>query len=112
VPTVGGGWSGTAVKSKLAAGRGSCALFDTPRLVRELEGLYQRMWSDFVTGMIPRPDLTNLDIYNDIGVGLLAGGVARAPGEGIDLLYADALASLDWQRPIMLARRLSHGAGR
>ncbi|MFZ1991083.1 MAG: glycosyl transferase [Alphaproteobacteria bacterium] len=101
-----------AVKSKLAAGRDSCVLFDTPRLVRELEGLYQRMWSEFVTGVIPRPDLTNLGIYNDIGVDLEVRGAARAPGDDIDLLYADALASLDWQRPIMLDRRLWQGAGR
>jgi adenine deaminase len=25
------------------------------------------MWQDFITGHLPRPDLTNLDLYSDIG---------------------------------------------
>ena len=47
------------IKHRLAAGRDGCLLFDTPRLVRGLEGLYRQMWDDFVRGEIPAPDLRN-----------------------------------------------------
>jgi predicted O-linked N-acetylglucosamine transferase (SPINDLY family) len=56
-----------AYKQRLRANRDSCTLFDTPRLVRSLEDLYQNMWNDYCAGMLPQPDLSNLDVYNDIG---------------------------------------------
>jgi predicted O-linked N-acetylglucosamine transferase (SPINDLY family) len=56
-----------ALRNKLAAQRDTCVLFNTPLLAKSLEGLYAEMWSDYVNGRLPRPDLTNLDIYNDIG---------------------------------------------
>jgi hypothetical protein len=45
-------------------------LFDTPRLVRRLELLFEEMWSDLEIGRLPAPDLTNLDVYADIGTEL------------------------------------------
>ncbi|TAL01034.1 MAG: glycosyl transferase [Rhodospirillaceae bacterium] len=67
-------------RNQLLATRDTCVLFDTPRLVSELETLYRQMWHDFETGNLPRPDLRNLEIYNDIGV-----EISR---ENIDLLVA------------------------
>jgi len=50
--------------------RQSGVLFDTPRLVRALEGLYQRMWNDFIRGERPRPSLANMAVYNDVAIDL------------------------------------------
>jgi predicted O-linked N-acetylglucosamine transferase (SPINDLY family) len=55
-------------RDRLTAGRDSCTLFDTPKLVRCLEALYAEMWSDFTSGKLPRPDLTNLDAYLEVGI--------------------------------------------
>lgn len=54
-------------RERLRAGRDSSVLFDTPLLVRELEGLYEGMWADLEAGRLPHPDLTNLEIYQEIG---------------------------------------------
>lgn len=59
-----------ALRAKLAANRDTCVLFDTPLFVAKLENLYREMWSDFRAGRLPRPNLANLEIYNDIGVEL------------------------------------------
>jgi predicted O-linked N-acetylglucosamine transferase (SPINDLY family) len=60
----------TAVRAKLAKLRDTCVLFDTPLLVSKFEALYQEMWRDFMNDRVPRPNLANLEIYNDIGVEL------------------------------------------
>jgi len=57
-------------RQRLAAARDTCVLFDTPRLVASLEKLYAQMWADFKANRLPRPDLTNLDVYLDIGIEL------------------------------------------
>ena len=59
-----------ALRARLKANRDACVLFDTPLLVRSLEDVYARMWAEYTAGKMPRPDLTNLDVYNDIGIAL------------------------------------------
>lgn len=59
-----------AVRAKLAKLRDTCVLFDTPLLVSKFEALYADMWRDFMNNALPRPNLANLEIYNDIGVEL------------------------------------------
>ena len=54
-------------RDRLVSGRGTALLFDTPRLVRELEALFHAMWGDFAAGRLPRPNLVNLDTYLDLG---------------------------------------------
>jgi predicted O-linked N-acetylglucosamine transferase (SPINDLY family) len=54
-------------RERLRASRDSCTLFDMPLLVRQLEGLYERMWDDHENGRLPRPDLKNLDAYLEVG---------------------------------------------
>jgi predicted O-linked N-acetylglucosamine transferase (SPINDLY family) len=54
-------------REKLLAGRDTCVLFDTPLLVRELEALYRRMWTDLEADRLPCPDLTNLETYLQVG---------------------------------------------
>jgi predicted O-linked N-acetylglucosamine transferase (SPINDLY family) len=85
-----------AIKSKLAAGRDSCLLFDTPRLVAALEGLYRQMWSDFKRGTLPVPDLRNLDIYQEVGLGLDLENIEALSDDAYRQLYREKLA--EWHR--------------
>lgn len=62
----------------LLAARTTSVLFDTSRLVRKLEGLFDEMWRDAEAGSIPVPDLTNLEVYCEIGTDL-----GLAPGQGL-----------------------------
>jgi predicted O-linked N-acetylglucosamine transferase (SPINDLY family) len=55
-------------KKQLEASRDSCVLFDTDLLARRLEKLYTKMWADYRRGSLPRPDLTNLDVYLEAAV--------------------------------------------
>jgi predicted O-linked N-acetylglucosamine transferase (SPINDLY family) len=57
-----------ALKERLAAGRDSCVLFDTPLLVRSLEERYAEMWQAAEAGTLPVPDLRNLEDYLEVGV--------------------------------------------
>lgn len=59
-----------ALRARLRDSRDSCVLFDTPLLVRSLEGLYREMDSDRRAGRLPQPDLAGLETYYDIGIGL------------------------------------------
>ncbi len=43
-----------ATRRKLADGRSSCALFDTPRITRNLENLYTRMYDRHLAGLPPQ----------------------------------------------------------
>ncbi|MEO5364439.1 MAG: tetratricopeptide repeat protein, partial [Magnetococcus sp. DMHC-8] len=67
-----------AYRQRLAAQRDTCVLFDTPALVRHLEELYADMWTAFQQDRLPRPDLANLEIYQEIGIELDNGGVGVA----------------------------------
>ena len=57
-----------ALRSRLKASRDTCDLFNMDKLARCLEALYQQMCADHQNGLSPQPDLTNLDIYFDIGI--------------------------------------------
>lgn len=56
-----------ALKKKLEENRASCTLFDMGNLTRHLEMAYEDMWEEYRQGQLPQPDLTNLDVYWDIG---------------------------------------------
>lgn len=55
------------LKQKLSAQRDTCTLFDAPGMTKKLEGLYEDMWADYLADRLPRPDLTNMEIYYEIG---------------------------------------------
>ncbi len=57
-----------AYKTRLETRRLTCDLFDTDKLVSRLEDLYRGMCADYRAGALPRPDLTNLDAYLEVGV--------------------------------------------
>lgn len=59
-----------AYRETLAANRATCDLFDTDKLVSHLDALLVRMWDDFVADRVPVPDLTNLEVYDEIGTDL------------------------------------------
>ncbi len=96
------------LRRRLRAGRDSALLFDTPLLVNNLEGLYDRMWDEFRAGDLPVPDLTNLDRYAEIGLALLPGheGESIAPE-----LYAAEIAKLAAQEALPADGRLWPAAG-
>lgn len=56
------------LKERLTGTRDTCVLFDMDSLVRHLEALYGQMWADYQQGRLPRPDLTNLDVYLEVGI--------------------------------------------
>ncbi len=84
------------IRRKLAANRDSCVLFNTPLLVSRLEALYAGMWRDFKNGELPRPNLANLDIYNDIGIALDRDDVEMLSVDNYLEIYRDKLAA--WHR--------------
>jgi predicted O-linked N-acetylglucosamine transferase (SPINDLY family) len=99
----------TAIKQRLAAGRDTCLLFDTPRLVRDLENLYRGMWSDYVRGALPVPNLQNLDIYHEIGLGLDIETIETLPGDAYVALYQEHLGKWHDVYPIAPDGRLWRG---
>ena len=80
------------IKAKLIAGRDTCLLFDTPKLVRHLEDLYRQMWADQIRGATPVPDLRNLDVYHEIGLGLDIENSETLSNEAYLALYQEKLA--------------------
>ena len=95
-----------AIKSRLAEGRDTCLLFDTPQLVQHLEGLYRKMWNDFKRGELPVPNLQNLEIYHDIGIGLDLENTDVLSDADYVSLYREKLAAWDSVYPIQPDMRL------
>jgi len=90
----------SAIKTKLAMGRDTSTLFDTPRLVRDLETLYRGMWRDFVNGELPVPDLRNLDIYQEIGLELDLENIEAISDASYAALYEEKLGEWDAVYPV------------
>jgi predicted O-linked N-acetylglucosamine transferase (SPINDLY family) len=90
----------TELKERLAAGRDTCLLFDTPLLVRRLEDLYCGMWEDFQRGRLPIPDLRNMDIYREIGLEQDLKTIELLDDEAYRALYRDWIADRDRLYPV------------
>ena len=56
-----------ALRERLSKGRSSCTLFNLSGLVGALEQHFRHMWDDYKSGLRPRPDLANLDVYRELG---------------------------------------------
>ena len=91
------------LRRRLRANRDSAVLFDEALLVTSLEALYDRMWDEFRTGNLPIPDLTNLSVYEEVGLGLVEGheGESIAPE-----LHAAALTRWTAHEPLPQDGRL------
>ena len=94
------------LRTKLAAGRDTCVLFDTPLLVRELERLYGDMWRAFREDRLPVPDLANLDEYFDVGLELEHEAVEMQTRADYLDLWREALDLRDRFRPLAADMRL------
>ena len=94
------------IKAKLIAGRNTCTLFDTPNLVRHLEDLYRQMWADQIRGATPVPDLRNLDVYQEIGLGLDIENIEALSNDAYLALYQEKLAEWHDVYPIAPDNRL------
>jgi predicted O-linked N-acetylglucosamine transferase (SPINDLY family) len=91
------------LRQRLTEARTAAPLFDTPRLVRELEVLYDRMWGEFQTGTLPQPNLANLACYEEVGIDLLL----DREGESIDpASYTDAFLRWSSFQPLPPDNRL------
>ena len=97
------------LKERLTTARHSSLLFDTPRLVGELENLYRGMWEEFQAGRRPVPDLSNLDIYHEIGVELALEGASPSTQDDYRRLYRDRLETRNCISPIKADARLWNG---
>ncbi|SFK14936.1 O-linked N-acetylglucosamine transferase, SPINDLY family protein [Falsiroseomonas stagni] len=97
-------------RARLLAGRMTSVLFDTEALVRALEGLFRGMWRDVTGGRLPRPDLTNLAEYLEIGSDFALDGAAPADGAALAARWRDALARRDAFSPLAADRRFWPGA--
>lgn len=90
-----------ALKERLLAERATSVLFDTPQLVRSLEGLYRDMWADAEAGRVPKPDLQSLGSYFDIGLDLHATG--NVPVSRAELCQRYVAHLEDWSATTQLA---------
>ena len=95
-----------AVRNRLADNRDRCVLFDTPSLVSHLESLYAQMWSEFCSGRLPQPDLTNLEVYHELGCEDNPDQVAPSSAEAYERHYQVRLAARNSVMPLAADCRL------
>jgi hypothetical protein len=79
--------------------------------VRDLEDLYRGMWREFQDGRRPVPDLSNLDMYHDIGLELAVDGATASTPEAHRQLYRDKLETRNCVSPVQADSRMWPAAG-
>ncbi len=88
-------------KQRLLANRHTSDLFDTHKLVASLEQVFDKMWEEFAAGNLPRPDLRNLDVYEQVAIDL------KTTSDACDTeTYRQALAAVDAVYPVAPDDRL------
>jgi hypothetical protein len=100
----------TPCRERLAAARDASTLRDIPGLVRTLEKLFWKMQADGERGMTPTPDLSNLDIYFEIGVELDLENIEALDDAQYRRLYREKLTSLNAFSTLKPDARLWPGA--
>jgi hypothetical protein len=98
-------------RARLLAGRGTALLFDTPRLVRSLEGLFRAIWAEFAAGRLPQPDLTNLDTCLELGAAMDHDAEETGFRPDYEARWQAALARRHAYAPLPPDRRLWPAAG-
>jgi predicted O-linked N-acetylglucosamine transferase (SPINDLY family) len=98
-------------RGRLLEGRESALLFDTPRLVRDLEALFHGMWNDFAQGRLPQPDLTNLDTYLDLGAAMGHDGAEASFDPKLDGRWREAVGRRHAYSPLPPDSRYHPAAG-
>ena len=79
-------------RDQLRLRRESSVLRDIPALARRLEELFWQMQSECERGATPQPDLTNLDVYYEIGAELDLENIELLGEQSYRSLYLDRLA--------------------
>jgi hypothetical protein len=77
-------------------------LHDTPAFVRRLEQLFWQMQGEAERGETPVPDLRNLDLYYEIGAGIVLEGVEFEDDSAYRRRYLEKL--LEWNDYAPLSR--------
>jgi hypothetical protein len=98
-------------RARLAETRYTALLFDTPRLVRDLEALFLGMWDDFAQGRLEQPDLTNLDVYLEVGAAMDNDTVEASFDASLDDRWRAAVARRHAYTPLPSDRRFHPDAG-
>lgn len=93
-------------KVSLKKNRDKCKLFDMELLVERLEDLYQIMCDDHKHGRLPRPDLSGLASYLEVGAALDHEGQEVLAVEDYIGLYKAKLLRLHLARPIRADKRI------
>ena len=78
-------------RDQLRLGRETSVLRDIPALARRLEELFWQMQSESERGATPKPDLTNLEIYYEIGAELDLENIELLDEQSYRALYLDRL---------------------
>jgi predicted O-linked N-acetylglucosamine transferase (SPINDLY family) len=95
-----------ALRERLGANRDTCTLFDIDGLARKLEALYVQMADEYSAGVLPRPNLANLDAYLEIGASLDHDAAEIGAAADYHALYRHALAERHRNTPIQADGRL------
>ncbi|WP_330084367.1 tetratricopeptide repeat protein [Methylocystis iwaonis] len=96
-----------ARRQALVENRDRSALRDIEGTVRRLESVFAEMHEDFVEGRTPTPDLTNLDVYYEIGCELDLESLETLGEDAYRALYRDKLKEWSEHMPIPQDRRLA-----
>ena len=96
----------TNYRNTLQQARLDSVLFDIPGTVRRLEDIYFEINDADEKGLTPVPDLTNIDIYCEIGAELLSQNMEFSSEECYRSRYIERLASRDRHQKIARDHRL------
>jgi hypothetical protein len=92
-------------RRRLASAREGSVLRDIPGLVRALEACFEQMQAEREQGLTPVPDLTNLDLYYEIGAELDLENIELLDDEAYERLYREKLALAHQHQPAPYDRR-------
>ncbi|MDO6964372.1 O-linked N-acetylglucosamine transferase, SPINDLY family protein [Rhizobium alvei] len=97
------------IRQSLADKRETSVLRDIPGLARRLEEIYWQMQGEAERGETPVPDLSNLDIYYEIGAEIIKDRTEFWNRDEYHAIYRSRLAEWDAHSPIAADRRLWSG---
>ena len=95
-----------ALRQKLVERRDTCELFDTVKLMSHLDAALLEMWEDYRQGRLHQPDLSNMDLYDEIGSALDQDGRELMNVADYDELYLARMREMHAYAPIRPDTRL------
>ncbi|GES51005.1 glycosyl transferase [Rhizobium sp. NBRC 114257] len=94
------------IRASMREQRDTSVLRDIPALVQRLETLFWQMQREAEQGNIPQPDLRNLDVYYEIGIGLVQDHIAFRDDSTYRREYRKRLAEWHDYSPLQRDGRL------